>query len=73
MMSIERIKIMPTVRGKYSSNSLDKDKVTEMDPRRTKACTVDDGKSYANIVDLNSAGADESNHGLTSSIKRGGK
>jgi hypothetical protein len=64
---------MPTVRGKYSSNSLGKDKVTEMDRSRTKPVTVDDGKSYAGIVDRNSAGAEESSHGLTSSIKRGGK
>jgi hypothetical protein len=62
-----------TVRGAYSSNSLGKDKVTEMDPRRTKAFTVGDGKSYADIIDRNSAGAEESNHGLTSNIKRGGK
>jgi hypothetical protein len=62
---------MPTVRGKYSSNSLGKDRVTEMDPSRTKSFTVNDGKSYADIIDRNSAGADESNHGLTSNVKRG--
>jgi hypothetical protein len=61
---------MPTVRGKYSSNSLGKDKVTEMDRSRTKAFTVDDGKSYADVVDRNSAGAEESNHGLTSNVKK---
>ena len=67
-----------TVRGAYSSDSLGKDgtgplKAVEMDPRRTKAFTVRDGKSYADIIDRNSAGAEESNHGLTSNIKRGGK
>jgi hypothetical protein len=42
-----------------------------MDPSRTKSFTVNDGKSYADIIDRNSAGADESNHGLTSNVKRG--
>jgi hypothetical protein len=61
---------MPTVRGKYSSNSLGKDKVTEMDRERTRPKTVADGKSFADLVDRNST--EESNFGYTASIKRGG-
>jgi hypothetical protein len=61
---------MPTVRGKYSSNSLGKDKVTEMDRERTRPKTLADGKSFADLVDRNST--EESNFGYTASIKRGG-
>jgi hypothetical protein len=39
-----------------------------MDPRRTKAFTVDDGVSFADLVDRNSN--EESNSGLSASIKR---
>jgi hypothetical protein len=60
-----------TVRGAYSSDSLGKDRVTEMDPRRTKAFTVDDGKSLADLIDRNST--DESNYGHVAPIKRGAK
>jgi hypothetical protein len=69
---------MPTVKGKYSSDSLGKDgtgplKVREMEVERTRPKTVADGRSLADIIDRNSAGAEESNHGLTSNVKRGGK
>jgi hypothetical protein len=62
-----------TVHGAYSSDGLGKDatgplKVTEMDPRRTKNFTVDDGVSLADIIDRNST--EESNCGLSASIKR---
>ena len=38
-----------------------------MDPRRTKNFTVDDGVSLADVIDRN--GAEESNSGLSASIK----
>jgi hypothetical protein len=56
-----------TVHGAYSSDDFGKDKVTEMDPRRTKNFTVDDGVSLADVIDRN--GAEESNSGLSASIK----
>jgi hypothetical protein len=55
------------VHGAYSSDDMGKDKVTEMDPRRTKNFTVDDGVSLADVIDRNSA--EESNFGLAASIK----
>jgi hypothetical protein len=58
---------MPTIRGKYSSDSLGKDKVREVAHREV---TSKDGVDYTDIIDRNSAGAKESNHGLTSNIKR---
>ena len=63
---------MPTKKGPYSSDDLGKDatgplKVMEMDPRRTKNFTVDDGVSLADVIDRN--GAEESNFGLSASIK----
>jgi hypothetical protein len=63
---------MPTVRGKYSSDSLGKDKVREMDTERTRPKSVRDGKSFADIVDRNSN--EESNYGHHAVIKKpGGK
>ena len=59
-----------TVRGAYSSDSLGKDKVREMDTERTRPKTVKDGVSFADVVDRNST--EESNFGYTASIKRGG-
>jgi hypothetical protein len=59
---------MPTVRGKYSSDSLGKDRVVEMDRERTRPKSVRDGVSYADIVDKNST--EESNYGHTDNIKR---
>jgi hypothetical protein len=64
---------MPTKRGAYNPrDDLGKDatgplKVTEMDPRRTKNFTVDDGVSLADVLDANSNA--ESNFGLSASIK----
>jgi hypothetical protein len=45
-----------------------KDKVVEMDPKRTKNFTVDDGVSFADVVDRNSK--EDSNWGMSASIKR---
>ena len=59
---------MPTVRGKYSSNSLGKDKVTEMDRERTRPKTCADGVSLAALLDCNSN--EESNFGMAASVKR---
>jgi hypothetical protein len=64
---------MPTVRGKYSSDSLGKDatgplKPREMETSRTKSFTVKDGESFADLVDKNSR--EDSNYGHTASIKR---
>ena len=57
-----------TVYGAYAKDDFGKDKITGMEPRRTKAFTVDDGVSLADVIDRNSA--EESNCGLSSSIKR---
>jgi hypothetical protein len=62
-----------TVHGRYSTDDLGHDgsgplKVTEMDPKRTKNFTVDDGVSFADVVDQNSE--KESNFGMAASIKR---
>jgi hypothetical protein len=62
-----------TVHGKYSTDDLGHDgsgplKVTEMDPKRTKNFTCDDGVSFADVVDRNSEG--DSNWGMSSTIKR---
>jgi hypothetical protein len=57
-----------TVRGAYSSDSLGKDKVREMETSRTKAFTVKDGESFADIVERNSR--EDSNYGHTAPIKR---
>ena len=51
---------MGTKHGKYSTDDLGRDgsgpiKVTEMDKKRTKNFTVDDGVSFADVVDRNSA------------------
>jgi hypothetical protein len=59
---------MPTVTGKYSSNSLGKDKVTEMDRERTRPKTVKDGESFADLVERNSNA--ESNYGRHAVIKK---
>ena len=59
---------MPTVKGKYSSDSLGKDKVREMDTERTRPKTVKDGVSFADIVDRNST--EESNYVHTDNIKK---
>jgi hypothetical protein len=59
---------MPTVRGKYSSDSLGKDKVTKIQQREV---TSKDGVDYTDIIDRNSRA--ESNYGHTDNIKRGGK
>ena len=56
-----------TVYGAYAKDDFGKDRITEMDPRRTKAFTVDDGVSLADVIDRN--GAEESNFGLSASIK----
>jgi hypothetical protein len=61
-----------TVHGAYSSDDLGRDgsgplKVTEMDPKRTKNFTVDDGVSLADLIDRNSK--EDSNYGLSASIK----
>jgi hypothetical protein len=63
---------MPTVKGRYSSDSLGKDatgplKPIEMDRERTRPKTVKDGVSIADLVDRNSR--EESNYGHTSNIK----
>jgi hypothetical protein len=62
-----------TVHGAYSCDDLGRDatgplKVTEMDRRLTKNFTCEDGVSFADLVDRN--GAEESNYGLSASIKR---
>ena len=62
-----------TVHGKYSTDDLGHDgsgpiKVTEMDKNRTKNFTVDDGVSFADVVDRNSE--EDSNWGMSASIKR---
>ena len=62
-----------TVHGKYSTDDLGRDgsgpiKVTEMDKNRTKNFTVDDGVSFADVVDRNSK--EDSNWGMSASIKR---
>jgi hypothetical protein len=57
-----------TIRGPYSSDDMGKDKVVEMDPKRTKCFTVDDATSLADVVDRNSEG--DSNWGMSASIKR---
>ena len=62
-----------TVHGAYSSDDLGRDgsgplKVTEMDPKRTKNFTVDDGVSFADVVDRNSK--EDSNWGMSASVKR---
>jgi hypothetical protein len=62
-----------TVHGAYSRDDLGKDgsgplKATEMDPRRTKNFTCDDGVSFADVVDRNSK--EDSNWGMAASIKR---
>ena len=57
-----------TVHGAYSSDDMGKDKVVEMDPKRTKNFTVDDGVSFADVVDRNSK--EDSNWGMSASIKR---
>ena len=62
-----------TVHGAYSCDDLGKDatgplKVTEMDTKRTKNFTCDDGVSFADVVDRNST--EDSNWGLAASIKR---
>jgi hypothetical protein len=57
-----------TIRGPYSSDDMGKDKVVEMDPKRTKNFTVDDGVSFADVVDRNST--EDSNWGMAASIKR---
>jgi hypothetical protein len=63
-----------TICGPYSSDGdLGHDatgplKVTEMDPRRTKNFTQADGVSFADLVDCNSN--EESNYGLSASVKR---
>jgi hypothetical protein len=67
---------MPTKKGAYSSDSLGKDatgplKPIEMDRSRTKAFTVDDGVSFADVVERNSTESrEQSNFGHTASIKR---
>jgi hypothetical protein len=57
-----------TVHGAYSSDDMGKDKVVEMDPKRTKNFMVDDGVSFADVVDKNSK--EDSNWGMSASIKR---
>jgi hypothetical protein len=57
-----------TIRGAYSSDDMGKDKVVEMDPKRTKNFTVDDGVSFADLINRNSE--KESNWGMSASIKR---
>ena len=57
-----------TIRGAYSSDDMGKDPVVEMDPKRTKNFTVDDGVSLADLIDRNSE--QESNWGMAASIKR---
>jgi hypothetical protein len=57
-----------TIRGPYSSDDMGKDKVVEMDPKRTKNFTCDDGVSFADVVDRNSK--EDSNWGMAASIKR---
>ena len=57
-----------TIRGPYSSDDMGKDKVVEMDPKRTKNFTCDDGVSLADLVDRNSE--QESNWGMSASVKR---
>jgi hypothetical protein len=57
-----------TIRGPYSSDDMGKDKVVEMDPKRTKNFTVADGVSFADVVDRNSK--EDSNWGMSASIKR---
>ena len=64
---------MGTKHGKYSTDDLGHDgsgplKVTEMDPKRTKNFTVDDGVSFADVVDRNSK--EDSNWGMSASVKR---
>jgi hypothetical protein len=64
---------MGTKHGKYSTDDLGRDgsgpiKVTEMDKSRTKNFTVDDGVSFADVVDRNSK--EDSNWGMSASIKR---
>ena len=61
-----------TIHGAYSTDDLGKDasgpvKATEMDPRRTKNFTCADGKDLTDVIDRN--GAEESNYGLSASIK----
>jgi hypothetical protein len=63
-----------TYHGQHSCDDLGKDatgplKVTEMEKSRTKNFTCDDGVSFADVVDRNSS-AEESNYGLSASIKR---
>jgi hypothetical protein len=53
--------------GPYHNNP-DKERVTEMDPRRTKNFSCDDGVSLADLIDRNST--EDSNYGLSASIKR---
>jgi hypothetical protein len=53
--------------GPYHNN-LDKERVTEMDTKRTKNFTCEDGVSFADVVDRNST--EDSNWGLAASIKR---
>ena len=65
---------MGTKHGKYSTDDLGRDgsgpiKVTEMDKNRTKNFTVDDGVSFADVVDRNSKRGN-SNWGMSASIKR---
>jgi hypothetical protein len=62
-----------TVHGAYSRDDLGNHggsplKVIEMDKARTKNFTVDDAINFAGVVDCN--GDDNSNFGLSSSIKR---
>jgi hypothetical protein len=53
--------------GPYHNNP-DKETPREMSRERTRPKTVDDGVSFADILDRNSG--EESNYGLASSIKR---
>jgi hypothetical protein len=62
-----------TYHGAYSRDDLGNHggsplKVTEMDRERTRPKTCADGVSFADVVDRN--GNEESNYGLSSSIKR---
>ena len=62
-----------TYHGAYSRDDLGTHggaplKVTEMDPKRTKAFTCADGVSLADVVDRNSER--DSNWGMSASVKR---
>jgi hypothetical protein len=62
-----------TVHGAYTSDSLGKDgtgplKVTEMDPRRTKAFTCKDGVDLTGQIDCNSN--EVSNWGLAAILTK---